>query len=148
MKIGSVVDPTPALNDVTTRSSNDSAKASIAPAATAGAMSGRVTCQNAPVDDAPRSRAASSRCGSMPRARARTTTATYEMQKVMWAIAICPSDPFWPNSWPKKISRLMPMMISGVTIGSRISTSDAALPAEAHAGQGEAEQRSDRRSTR
>ena len=43
MKIGRVVEPTPALNDVTTRSSNDSAKASIAPAMTAGRISGTVT---------------------------------------------------------------------------------------------------------
>ena len=64
----------------------------------------------------------------MPRARARTTTATYEMQNVMWAMTICPSEPFWPNSWPKKMSRLMPMMISGVTIGSRIRTSEAPWP--------------------
>ena len=64
----------------------------------------------------------------MPAARARTMTATYEMQNVMWAIAIWPSEPFWPNSWAKKISRLMPMMISGVTIGSRSSVSVAPLP--------------------
>ena len=64
----------------------------------------------------------------MPRARARTTTATYEMQNVMWAMTICPSEPFWPNSWPKKMSRLMPMMISGVTIGSRMRTSEAPWP--------------------
>ena len=50
------------------------------------------------------------------------------MQNVTWAMAIWPSDPFWPNSWAKKISRLMPMMISGVTIGRRISVSVAPLP--------------------
>ena len=58
------------------RSSNESANASIAPAATAGAISGSVTCQNAPRADAPRSRAASSSRGSRLTARARTTTAT------------------------------------------------------------------------
>ena len=43
MKIGSVVEPTPALNEVTTRSSNERANASIAPARTAGRISGTVT---------------------------------------------------------------------------------------------------------
>ena len=55
-------------------------------------------------------------------------TATYEMQNVTWAIEIWPSDPFWANSWLKKISRLMPMMISGVTIGSSSRVSVAPLP--------------------
>jgi len=43
MKIGSVVEPTPALNDVTTRSSNERANEIIAPAKTAGRISGSVT---------------------------------------------------------------------------------------------------------
>ena len=128
MLIGRVVDPTPALNDVTTRSSNDSANASIAPAATAGASSGSVTCRNAPKADAPRSRAASSSCGSRFAARARTVIATYEMQNVMWAREICQIDPFSPNSWVKNASRLMPMMISGVMIGRSRSVWTAPEP--------------------
>ena len=56
----------------------------------------------------------------------------------MWAIEIWPIDPFRPNSWAKKMSRLMPMMISGVTIGRRSSVSVAPLPAEAQPGQPEA----------
>ena len=73
MKIGSVVEPTPALNEVTTRSSNDSAKASIAPAATAGAISGSVTCQNAPRAEAPEvaGRLLEPRVEARPPARAR-----------------------------------------------------------------------------
>ena len=50
------------------------------------------------------------------------------MQNVMWAIMIWPIEPFMPSSWLKKISRLMPMMISGVTIGSRSSVSVAPAP--------------------
>ena len=116
---GSVVEPTPALNDVITRSSNDRAKASIAPAAIAGASSGTVTCRNAPNADAPRSRAASSSCGLRFAARARTVIATYEMQNVMCASEICPIEPVDPNTWKKNTRRLMPTMISGVIIGSR-----------------------------
>ena len=59
----------------------------------------------------------------------------------MWAIEIWPSEPFWPNSWLKKISRLMPMMISGVTIGSRQQRLGRAGAAEPQPGQAEAEQR-------
>ena len=123
-----MLEPGPELNDVTIRSSNDRANVSIAPAAIAGAINGRVMWRNAPQADAPRSRAASSRRGSRLSARARTTIATYEMQNVMWATPIWPSEPFWRKSWPKKISRLMPMMISGVIIGRRISVSAAPLP--------------------
>ncbi len=46
----------------------------------------------------------------------------------MWASEICPIDPFCEKACEKKISRLMPMMISGVTIGSRIRVSVAPLP--------------------
>ena len=125
---GSVVEPTPALNDVMTRSSNDRAKASIAPAAMAGARSGSVTCRNAPNAEAPRSRAASSSCGFRFAARARTVIATYEMQNVMWASEIWPIEPVEPKSWKKNTSRLMPMMISGVIIGSRSSVWTAPEP--------------------
>jgi hypothetical protein len=64
----------------------------------------------------------------MPDARARTVTATYEMQNVMWAIDSWPIEPIPPNSWKKKISRLIPSRISGVTIGRRSSVSVAPLP--------------------
>ena len=40
--------------------------------------------------------------------------------------AICHIDPFAANTSPKNSSRLMPITISGVTIGSRISVSSAA----------------------
>ncbi len=41
----------------------------------------------------------------------------------MWAIEICWIDPLPLNSCPKNSSRLMPMTISGVTIGSSSSVS-------------------------
>ena len=80
------------------RSSNERAKASMAPAAMAGARSGSVTYRKAPQADAPRSRAASSTCGSRLTARARTTTATYETQNVMCAIEIWASEPLAEKS--------------------------------------------------
>ena len=46
----------------------------------------------------------------------------------MCAIAICHIDPFAANTSPKNSSRLMPITISGVTIGSRISVSIAPAP--------------------
>ena len=62
--------------------------------------------------------------GPCSRARARTTTATYETQNVMCAIEIWASEPLAEKSCEKKSSRLMPRMISGATIGSRMSVSD------------------------
>ena len=46
----------------------------------------------------------------------------------MWASEIRPIAGSPGRAWVKKISRLMPMMISGVTIGSRMSVSAAPLP--------------------
>jgi len=46
----------------------------------------------------------------------------------MWASEIWPIEPIAPKSWKKKISRLIPMRISGVTIGRRRSVSVAPLP--------------------
>ena len=59
-------------------------------------------------------------------ALARTTTVTYETQKVMWATEIWASEPLAEKSCAKKSSRLMPRMISGATIGSRMSVSESA----------------------
>ena len=123
MYSGRVLLPTPALKLVMTRSSNDSAKAIMPPAAIAGARSGSVTWRKVLTADAPRSRAASSRCGSSPIARARTMTATYDTQNVTCASEIWVNDPWPPKTWEKKSSRLMPMTISGVTIGSSRRTS-------------------------
>ena len=62
-------------------------------------------------------------CGSRLTARARTTTATYDTQNVMWAIEIWASEPRAEKTWAKNSSRLMPRMISGATIGRMISVS-------------------------
>ena len=64
----------------------------------------------------------------MPAARARTTTATYETQNVMCAIESWPIEPCASNSCRKNSSRLRPMTISGVTIGSRSRVSAPARP--------------------
>jgi len=61
MRIGSVVAPGPVAKLAMTRSSSESAKASIQLAAIAGKISGKVTDRNVCAGDAPRSIAASSR---------------------------------------------------------------------------------------
>ena len=47
---------------------------------------------------------------------------------MMWAIEIWPSEPCRLNSCAKNTSRLMPMITSGVTIGSRRSVWTAPAP--------------------
>src|SRR5207244_3230425 len=59
MRIGSVVAPGPVVKLAITRSSSDSVKASIQPAATAGKISGSVMVRNALSGGQPRSIAAS-----------------------------------------------------------------------------------------
>ena len=61
MRIGSVVVPGPVVKLAITRSSSDSAKASIQAAAIAGATSGNVIYRKVRDGEAPRSAAASSR---------------------------------------------------------------------------------------
>jgi hypothetical protein len=74
--IGSVVDPGPEAKLAITRSSSDRVKLSSHPAATAGAISGRVMRKNTVAGLAPRSCAASSTEVSKPASRDCTTTAT------------------------------------------------------------------------
>ena len=100
-----------------------SESASRPPATIPGAISGSVTCRNAPQAEAPRSRAASSRCGFMPAARLRTTTATNEMQNVTWAMLSWANEPRLSNRATKNSSSDRPITISGVTIGRSRSVS-------------------------
>ena len=70
-----------------TKSSIESAKASIAPPKTPGRISGRVTRRKVSNGVAPRSFAASSSLRSKPISRERTTTTTKLMQNMTWAIS-------------------------------------------------------------
>ena len=71
----------------TTKSSIESAKASIAPAMIPGQISGRVIFRKVVNGSAPRSLAASSRLRSKPISRERTTITTKLMQNMTWAIS-------------------------------------------------------------
>src|SRR4029453_17230813 len=75
----------PAVKLVTTKSSIDSANASIMPEATAGRMIGKVIRQNVVHGLAPRSAAASSMDRSRVSTRARPTTETKEDENRVWA---------------------------------------------------------------
>ncbi len=81
----------------------------------------------------------------MPAARARTVMATYEMQNVTWAIESWPKEPVLSNSWRKNSSSERPMTISGVTIGSRRSSSAGAAAADREPGQAQPERRANDR---
>src|SRR5690606_33801516 len=78
----------PEVKFVMTKSSMERAKASMKPESTAGKMTGNVTRQNAVHGPAPRSRAASSMNGSRVSTRARTTTATNEIENITCEIRI------------------------------------------------------------
>src|SRR5258706_1250246 len=82
--MGRVVAPGPEVKLAITRSSSDRVKASIQPAATAGAMFGRVMAKNVRQGGQPRSSAASSRERSKSTRRDCTTTATKPRVKVVW----------------------------------------------------------------
>src|SRR5215470_15252809 len=86
MRIGSVVAPGPVVKLAMTRSSSESAKASIQLAATAGKISGKVTITKVCAGDAPRSIAASSRLASKSTNRDCTITATKHVAIVVWAM--------------------------------------------------------------
>src|SRR3712207_5557533 len=88
-KIGTMMEKrrvVPAVKFVTTKSAMDSAKASIMPGNTAGRMNEKVTRRNVVHGVAPRSAAASSIERSRVSSRARTTTATNEMENITCAI--------------------------------------------------------------
>ena len=77
----------PELKFEITKSSIESAKASIAAPMSPGMSSGRVTLRKVVNASAPRSWAASSSLRSKPINRERTTTTTKLMQNMTWAIS-------------------------------------------------------------
>ena len=79
----------------------------------------------------------------MPAARLRTTTATNEMQNVMWAMLSWANEPRLSNRATKKSSSDRPSTISGVTIGRSSERLGRPVAAEAEPGQAEAEQRAE-----
>src|SRR5664279_3786039 len=84
---GNVWMPGPAVNDVTTISSNDRAKDSNAPAITAERTAGKVTKRKVCHVDAPRSIDASCNDRPVRRNRAATLLNTTTMQKVAWPVS-------------------------------------------------------------
>src|ERR1700757_3737364 len=82
MRIGNVAEPGPVVKLAITRSSSDSVKASIHPAAIEGRINGRVTAMKARTGSQPRSIAASSRLRSSEVNRDCTTTATKHIVSV------------------------------------------------------------------
>src|ERR1700738_1078311 len=84
--MGNVAEPGPVVKLAITKSSSDSVKASIQPAAIAGMISGSVTARKARTGSQPRSIAASSRLLSSEVSRDCTTTATKHIVSVVCAI--------------------------------------------------------------
>ena len=131
---GSVCDSGPVTKNVTMTSSIESVNDISAPDTIAGKRYGTMTSQKAFSGGAPRSIAASSRKGSTPVSRACTATSTNGKQNVVCAMMIVAKP--WANSasvnvashWfsgtettVKRISKLTPMMTSGMTIGMKMS---------------------------
>src|SRR5450830_450152 len=121
--IGKVVEPGPETKLASTRSSRDSAKDIIPPAANDGAIIGMVIRKNTFHGRAPKSIAASSIDRSSSRKRADTTTATYAAQKVVCAIQMVTM----PRSMGQPIICAMatnssnsdrPVITSGITRGA------------------------------
>ena len=108
-------------------SSNDSVKARIAPASTAGRISGKVTRQKVVHGFAPRSAEASVRWrGNWP-SRATTLFTTSVMQKVTWPAMIVQRESGTPNPWNHE-SSATPVTIPGSVIGSTIRKRSAGFP--------------------
>src|SRR5450631_3764320 len=112
--------PGPAVNDVTTISSNDRAKDSKAPAMTAERTAGKVTKRKVCHVDAPRSIDASCNDRPVRRNRAATLLNTTTMQKVAWPSTTVSR----PNEMPSGFSTVrnaefsaMPVTIPGSAIG-------------------------------
>ena len=100
-----------------TRSSSDSVKASIQPAAIAGTISGSVTATNARAGSQPRSIAASSRLRSSAPSRDCTTTATKHMVSVACAM-VTVQKPRATSSATDSSSSDSPVITSGITSGA------------------------------
>ena len=109
----------PAVKLVTTKSSMDSARASSTPERIAGRIIGKVTFQNVIHGDAPRSAAASSMERSRVSTRARTTTATNEIENMMCAIVMVAAPRPTPSE-TKRVSSDAPMISSGEEIAANM----------------------------
>jgi hypothetical protein len=116
MRIGSVVAPGPVVKLAMTRSSSESAKASIQPAAIAGRISGKVTATKVWNGEAPRSMAASSRLLSKSTRRDCTMTVTKHIAMVVWAMATV-QKPRSAATATKRRSSDNPVITSGMTSG-------------------------------
>ena len=117
MRIGSVVAPGPVTKLAITRSSSESAKASIQPEATAGQISGKVTVRNVRSGGQPRSIAASCRLTSNVTRRDCTTTATKQSVSVVCAITMVQKPRSISTATNSKSSE-SPVMTSGITSGA------------------------------
>jgi hypothetical protein len=89
-----------------------------------GAIPGSVTLKKVRQGPAPRSAAASSRLGSSPDSRARTTTTTYDTQNATWARITVRKPRRRPRA-AKKSSSDEASTISGTTMGSAMSAISA-----------------------
>ena len=117
----------PELKLEITKSSIESAKASIAAPISPGASSGRVTLRKVVKALAPRSLAASSSLRSKPINRERTTTTTKLMQNITCAISRVVKPRLMP--YTRNIeSSAAPITTSGVAIGITIRKFDARRP--------------------
>jgi hypothetical protein len=117
MRIGSVVAPGPVVKLAITRSSSESEKASIQPAAIAGAISGSVMVRNVLSGGQPRSCAASSRLRSKPMSRACTITVTKHMVSVVCAATMVQNPRSTLTATNNKSSE-RPVITSGITSGA------------------------------
>ncbi len=127
MRIGKVVAPGPDVKLAITRSSIDSEKARSQAAATAGAISGKVTVKNTVTGRAPRSAAASSRSRGKPTRRERTTTVAKHMQKVVCA-AVTVQKPRSTSTATNSSSSDRPRTTSGITRGIAIMPANRVRP--------------------
>ena len=117
MRIGSVVAPGPVVKLAITRSSSESANASIQAAAMAGRISGKVTDRNVRSGEAPRSIAASSKLMSKSTSRDCTMTVTKHIAMVVCATATV-QKPRSTATATKRRSSDRPVITSGMTSGA------------------------------
>src|ERR1051325_2524523 len=124
IRIGSVVAPGPVEKLAITRSSNDSVKASIQPAATAGKISGSVMVMKVLSGGQPRSIAASSRLRSKVTSRDCTTTVTKLAVTVVCAITTV-QKPRSALIATNNSSSDRPGITSGITSGAQLMPAQA-----------------------
>src|SRR3954447_7484941 len=117
MRNGSVVAPGPVTKLAITRSSRESAKASIQPEATAGQISGSVIASNVRQGGQPRSIASSGRLLSTVTSRDCTMTATKQSVSVVCAITMV-QKPRSTSTATNSSSSDNPVITSGITNGA------------------------------